>query len=73
MVDITQYNIYRIATEDIRNEWNEIVHYEGTLLHCTEDLNWCFLAKVPGSAATPRMLPKKECRQLTDAELEVFP
>jgi hypothetical protein len=65
---IEEIKIYRVATTNIKNNWNEVVHYKGTILHCTEDLGSFFLAKVPCSTDIPRILPKNECRRLTDEE-----
>lgn len=67
-MNIEQYNIFRVTTCQVRNHWNEIIFEPGQVLHAIMDLGWCFLARPVGSAATPRMLPKEECRELSEAE-----
>lgn len=67
-MNVEQYNIFRVSTCQVRNNWNEIIFAPGQVLHATMDLGWCWLARPVGSAATPRMLPKAECRELNEAE-----
>lgn len=63
-MDVTEYNIYRITTQQVRNNWNEILFDAGQVVQCTEDLGNLWLAKIAGSNDIPRMLPKSECRTI---------
>lgn len=63
-MDVSQYDIYRITTKDVRNEQNEIIFRKGTVVHCVEDLGSLWLARPKDTEATPRMLPKNECDML---------
>lgn len=67
-MDLTKYNIYVVATENIRSNWNEIIYRKGDKLHVTMDMGTIYLAKPIGSNDIPRMLPKSECRALTEKE-----
>lgn len=71
-MDVTEYNIYVVATENVINAWGEIVHKKGDKLHCTMDLGNTWLAKLIGSNDSPRMLPKSECRALTEKEKKLL-
>ncbi len=67
-MDLTEYNIYVVATENVINAWREIIHKKGDKLHVTMDMGTTYLAKLIGSNDTPRMIPKSECRALTEKE-----
>ncbi len=71
-MDLTEYNIYVVATENVINAWREIVHKKGDKLHVTMDMGTTCLAKLIGSNDTPRMLPKSECRSLTEEEKKLL-
>ncbi len=71
-MDLTKYNIFVIATKNVINEWNEIIHRKGDKLHVTMDMGTMYLAKAIGSNDIPRMLPKSECRALTEKEKELL-
>ncbi len=71
-MDLTEYNIYVMATKDVRNNRSEIVHRKGDKLHVTMDMGTTYLAKLIGSNDTPRMLPKSECRSLTEEEKKLL-
>lgn len=68
MVDVTKYNILRITTQCVSNHWNEEIFSSGQIVQCVNDMGSVWLARVVDTDATPRMLPKTECRQLTDSE-----
>jgi len=67
-MNVEKYNIFRVTTCPVLNNWNEIIFQPGQVLHAIMDLGECWLAHPVGSDATPRMLPKAECRELTEAE-----
>jgi hypothetical protein len=63
-MDVTEYNIYRITTQQVRNNWNEILFDAGQVVQCTEDLGDLWLAKPLGSNSIPRMLPKSQAERI---------
>lgn len=73
MVNVTKYNIFRITTNRVSNDWNEEIFSAGQIVQCTEDMGTIWFAKPIGTDAIPRMLPKSECRQLTEDEKAALP
>ena len=71
-MDVTEYNIFRITTRSVRNSWNEEIFTLGKVVHCIMDMKSLWLARPAGSKITPRMLPKDECRELTDEEKQKY-
>ncbi len=69
---LTKYNIYVVATKNVINEWNEIIHRKGDKLHVVMDMGTIYLAKLIGSNDIPRMLPKSKCRALTENEKKLL-
>lgn len=71
-MDVTKYNIYRVVTEKVFNNWSELLFERDEVVHCIYDLGSAWLAKRINTDATPRMLPNDECRELTEKEKELY-
>lgn len=67
-MNIEKYNIFRVTTCQVRNNRSEIIFEKGQVVQAIFDEGSCWFARPVGSAATPRMLPKAECRELNEAE-----
>jgi len=71
-MNVEQYLIFRVTNNTIRNEWNEVIFDKDVIVQAIYDMGDVWLAKPMWSNSVPRMLPKSECRELTETERKLL-